>query len=81
MEFTLRNWASWESDKPAWFTPLLKTTVPDEYIPKEFLASLGGANRMRRGSAIGSVRESFRMIEQEEAAVVEEDKVTADGGV
>jgi hypothetical protein len=63
MEFTLQNWARWEREKPSWFTPLLKATVPDEYIPTEFLAGLGGAKRMRRGSAAGSVRESFRMIE------------------
>ena len=82
MEFTLQNWARWERDKPVWFTPLVKASVPDEYIPKEFLASLGGANRMRRGSAGGSVRESFRMIEQEEVVVVEADEVMAvDGAV
>jgi hypothetical protein len=77
MEFTLQNWARWERDKPSWFTPLVKARVPDEYIPKEFLASLGGANRMRRGSAIGSARESFRMIEQEEV-VAEEEVMTAE---
>jgi hypothetical protein len=63
MEFTLHNWARWERDKPAWFTPHIKAMVPDEYMPREFLAGLGGAHRLRRGSAAGSVRESFRMIE------------------
>ena len=79
MEFTLQNWARWERDKPRWFTSEVKAKVPDEYIPREFLAGLGGANRMRRGSAAGSVRESFRMIEAdagvEEVDGVEEDVV------
>jgi hypothetical protein len=80
MEFTLQNWARWARATPVWFTPLVTARVPDEYIPKEFLASLGGANRMRRGSAVGSVRESFRMIEEEVVAVVEEDEVMATDG-
>jgi hypothetical protein len=79
MEFTLQNWAAWERDKPDWFTPNLKASIPDEYMPRDSLAALGGAGRMRRGSAVGSVRESFRMIEaeevedEEEFEVVEED--------
>jgi hypothetical protein len=76
MEFTLQNWAKWEREKPAWFTPTLKATVPDECIPREFLAGLGGANRMRRGSAAGSVRESFRMIQN--GGSIEEVKVDDD---
>jgi hypothetical protein len=63
MEFTLQNWERWERDTPSWFTAKVKADVPDEYIPREHLAGLGGANRMRRGSAAGSVRESFRMRE------------------
>jgi hypothetical protein len=63
MEFTLQNWAKWEREKPAWFTLKVKASVPDNYIPRAFVAALGGANRMRRGSAAGSVRESFRAIE------------------
>ena len=74
MEFTLQNWARWERDKPSWFTPLVKAKVPDEYIPGEFLEALGGAKRMRRGSAVGSVRESFRMREEEEDEVVDEEE-------
>jgi hypothetical protein len=70
MAFTLQNWGRWEREKPAWFTPQVKASVPDEYIPREFLAALGGANRMRRGSAVGSVRESFRLVE--DAVLVEE---------
>jgi hypothetical protein len=61
MEFTHQNWARWDREQPKWFTPNLIATVPDEYIPREHLAGLGGAQRLRRGSAAGSVRESFRM--------------------
>jgi hypothetical protein len=60
-EFTHQNWARWERENPSWFTSNLKATVPDEYIPRESLAALGGARRERRGSAAGSVRESFRL--------------------
>jgi hypothetical protein len=74
MEFTLQNWTGWERDKPAWFTQKLKATVPDDYIPKESLAGLGGANRMRRGSAAESVRESFRMLKMEVAEEEEEEE-------
>ena len=84
MEFTLQNWARWERDKPSWFTPLVKASVPDEYIPKEFLAGLGGINRMRRGSAAGSVRENLGMLAYEEVveeAVVEEVVAAAEEGV
>jgi hypothetical protein len=77
IEFTMRNWARWERDKPAWFTAHIKATVPDECIPREFLAGLGGADRMRRGSAAISVRESFRMIE--DVGDVKEIKVAEDG--
>jgi hypothetical protein len=68
MEFTHQNWARWEREKPVWFTPTVKASVPDEYIPREFLVALGGAGRMRRGSAAASVRESFRMSSREAAA-------------
>jgi hypothetical protein len=44
------NWERWDRDKPAWFTPRLIASVPDEFIPPRFLAILGGA-RERRGSA------------------------------
>ncbi|GMI23643.1 hypothetical protein TeGR_g10659 [Tetraparma gracilis] len=66
-EWTMANWATWEREKPEWFTAKAKSSVPDSYIPGEFLVGLGGANRVRRGSAAGSVRESFR------AASVRED--------
>jgi hypothetical protein len=77
MEFTQQNWSRWEKDKPSWFTEKIKAEVPNNYIPKESLVGLGGANRMRRGSAAGSVRESFKIIEaqgsvEKEEAVVEE---------
>ncbi|GMI41994.1 hypothetical protein TeGR_g8255 [Tetraparma gracilis] len=61
--WTLENWATFVEEKPAWFTPLVTATVPDEYIPPQFLAGLGGANRERRGSAALSVRESMRARE------------------
>ena len=57
--FTLANWARWKEEKPAWFKPEL---VPDRFIPAEELQQLG-FNRERRGSAAGSVRESFREVE------------------
>ena len=63
-QWTLENWAGWVSDAPAWFTPLVVSKVPDEYIPKAQLAALG-ANRERRGSA-ASVRESLRFSVREE---------------
>ncbi|GMI20517.1 hypothetical protein TeGR_g5060 [Tetraparma gracilis] len=66
-EWTMANWATWERERPEWFTAKAKSAVPDSYIPGEFLAGLGGANRVRRGSAAESVRESFR------AASVRED--------
>jgi hypothetical protein len=68
-KFTMQHWAEWERDKPAWFTATLKAEVPDNYFPREFLAGLGGVNRIRRGSAAESVRDSFRMIENGVASV------------
>jgi len=41
-------------------------TVPNEYIPAEFLGGLGSAKRQRRGSAVESVRESLRRMSLEE---------------
>jgi hypothetical protein len=52
---------------PEWFTPPVIARVPDEYIPPRFLGGLGGAQRERRGSAAGSVRESFRLSTREGA--------------
>jgi hypothetical protein len=56
MAWTMANWEGWERDKPEWFTPFVKSTVPDDFIPPRFLAEMGGA-RERRGSAAGSVKE------------------------
>ncbi|GMI23627.1 hypothetical protein TeGR_g802 [Tetraparma gracilis] len=67
-EWTMANWATWEREKPEWFTARAKSSVPDSYIPGEFLVGLGGANRARRGSAAGSVRESFRAASVREVA-------------
>jgi hypothetical protein len=60
--WTADNWARWKEEKPAWFKP---ETVPDQFVPAAELAQLG-SNRQRRGSAAGSVRESFRAVEEEE---------------
>jgi hypothetical protein len=53
------NWARWKEEKPAWFKVEM---VPDRFIPAGELEALGGNNRKRRGSAAGSVRESFREV-------------------
>jgi hypothetical protein len=50
------NWARWRDESPPWFKV---EQVPDRFIPAGELAVLGH-NRKRRGSAAGSVRESFR---------------------
>jgi hypothetical protein len=54
--WTAENWVRWKEEKPAWFKP---EQVPDHFIPVGELQELG-SNRKRRGSAAGSVRESFR---------------------
>jgi hypothetical protein len=64
--WTFENWATFVEEKPAWFTPLVTATVPDSYIPPQFLAGLGGANRQRRGSAASSLRESMRFSARED---------------
>jgi hypothetical protein len=56
--WTAENWARWKEEKPAWFKV---EVVPDRFIPAAELAQLG-YNRKRRGSAAGSVRESFREV-------------------
>jgi hypothetical protein len=56
--WTAENWARWKEEKPAWFKPEL---VPDQFLPAGELHQLG-FNRARRGSAAGSVRESFRDV-------------------
>ncbi|GMI30812.1 hypothetical protein TeGR_g7222 [Tetraparma gracilis] len=52
------NWARWKEEKPEWFQVEL---APDRFIPAEELEQLGH-NRKRRGSAAGSVRDSFREL-------------------
>jgi hypothetical protein len=54
--WTAENWARWKEESPPWFKP---ERVPDQFIPAGELQQLGH-NRKRRGSAAGSVRESFR---------------------
>jgi hypothetical protein len=57
--WTMSSWETWDREQPAWFTPFVIASVPDEFIPPRFLTHLGAA-RERRGSAVGSVRESLR---------------------
>lgn len=57
--WTMANWAHWEETKPDWFTDVVVATVPDSYIPAEFVRRRGGAERTRRGSAARSIRESM----------------------
>jgi hypothetical protein len=52
---TAENWTKWKAEKPPWFNIEL---VPEAYIPAGELEGMGG--RKRRGSALRSVRESFR---------------------
>ncbi|GMI24966.1 hypothetical protein TeGR_g5962, partial [Tetraparma gracilis] len=54
--WTAENWARWKEEHPPWFKP---ESVPDQFIPAADLQQLGH-NRKRRGSAAGSVRESYR---------------------
>jgi hypothetical protein len=57
-EWTNANWRRWEDDKPAWFTPFVIASIPDSYIPVEAIRALGGANRVRRGSASLAIDEA-----------------------
>jgi hypothetical protein len=66
-EFTHANWARWVEEESNWFAKR-SAHVPDDYIPSEHLKKMGGHKRVRRGSAVQSVRESFRMIEGGDAA-------------
>lgn len=49
--WSLSNWRRWEVEKPDWFTPLLKASVPDSFNSSEMVDALGGLGRARRGSA------------------------------
>jgi hypothetical protein len=55
-EETAENGARGSEERPAWCKP---ETVPARFIPVGELRQRG-LNRKRRGSAAGSVRESFR---------------------
>ena len=55
IEYMAENWAEWERTKPSWFTPGFISKIPDEFIPQQNLAALGGARRRR--SSVNSVRE------------------------
>ena len=54
--WTAANWARWKEEEPSWFK---EEMVPDRFIPAAELEQLGH-DRKRRGSAAGSIRESFR---------------------
>jgi hypothetical protein len=60
--WTAENWARWREEKPVWFR---EEIVPDRFIPAAELQALGH-NRKRRGSAVGSIRESFREVSARE---------------
>jgi hypothetical protein len=62
--WTAEGWERWKEEKPAWFKP---EVVPDQFVPAVELEQLGH-NRARRGSAAGSVRESFREVSVREDA-------------
>ncbi len=55
-EYTLKKWATWEAEKPAWFDENFKALVGDEFIPK---AALDKLNKMhgglRRRSSLGGL--------------------------
>jgi hypothetical protein len=55
-EWVKEGWAGWKEEGEPWFKVEL---VPDAFVPAEELV-LMGVNRKRRGSAAGSIRESFR---------------------
>jgi hypothetical protein len=60
--WTAENWARWKEEKPVWFKV---EVVPDQFVPAAELENLGH-NRKRRGSAVGSVRDSFRGVDEQE---------------
>jgi hypothetical protein len=55
--WTAAGWERWKEESPPWFKVEI---VPDTFVPAGELELLGGADRKRRGSAAGSMRESFR---------------------
>ena len=57
--WTLANWGKWEAEQPDWFTAELQTAIPDDFIPAAAVVALGGAARLRRGSASLSVGEGM----------------------
>ena len=65
-EWTMDHWGEWVQDKPAWLTPKVISTVPDSYIPRQFVEALG-PRRARRGSARESLRESIREAPEDES--------------
>ena len=43
--WSLVNWSKWENEKPEWFTPMIKATIPDDFIPIAAVEALGSVNR------------------------------------
>jgi hypothetical protein len=64
-EWTLANWARFEQEDPAWFSPALIANVDDDMIPPNSLARLGGGRR-RRSSMSERMLGSASMREREE---------------
>jgi hypothetical protein len=53
--WTMASWVGWERDEPEWFTPLVKSSVPDDFIPPRFLTAMSDG-RERSGSAAASIQ-------------------------
>jgi hypothetical protein len=60
------NWAKWEEEKPEWFTDVLKSTVPVDFIPKDGDARRRESERRAsvdaaaEGGLAGNLRASIR---------------------
>jgi hypothetical protein len=66
--WTAENWVRWKEEKPPWFNV---ERVPDRFVPAEELQQLG-FDRKRRGSAVESIRESYRAASTREGGEEEE---------
>jgi hypothetical protein len=58
--WTMASWEGWVRDSPEWFTPYVKSTVPDEFIPPRFLTHTHDG-RERSGSAAVSIQRNTSM--------------------
>ena len=68
----MKNWARWESEKPAWFDDNFKSNVPDEFIPK---AALEALNKKSGGSRRRSSAGLLLIQADNQNAVVEEEVI------